>query len=63
MSASAVSPANSTVAVRPSIDSVNCALRIFGTRNACTPFDTASMPVSAEHPLENARSTSRITAA
>ena len=43
--------------------SVICALRTLGLRNAGTPLETASTPVRAEQPLENARSTSRITAA
>ena len=47
----------------PMSTSVVWALRTFGLRNAGTPFATASTPVSAEHPLENARRTSRMTAA
>lgn len=39
------------------------ALRILGLRKAGTPLDTASTPVRAEHPLEKARSTSRMSAA
>ena len=42
---------------------VSWALRIFGVRNAGTPFETASTPVRAEHPLENARRMRRIVAA
>ena len=38
-------------------------MRTLGLRNASTPFDTASTPVRAEQPLENARSISRMTAA
>ena len=47
----------------PISTSVIWALRTLGLRNAGTPFETASTPVSAEQPLENARSTRRITAA
>ena len=42
---------------------VICALRIFGNRNACTPFEIASTPVSAEHPLAKERRSSRMTPA
>ena len=58
-----VSPEKSAMAIPPMSTSVICALRIFGLRKAGTPLDTASTPVRAEHPLENARSTSRISAA
>ena len=34
--------------------SVNCAFFARGSPNAITPFDTASTPVIAAHPLENA---------
>ncbi len=37
--------------------SVPAALRLLGSRNAGTPFEMASTPVSAVHPEANARST------
>ena len=43
--------------------SVAWAFLTFGLRNAGTPLATASTPVSAEQPLENARRTSRMNAA
>lgn len=63
MSARAVRPANRQIAIDPISTRVFWALRIFGVRNAGTPLETASTPVRAEHPLENARRISRITAA
>ena len=47
----------------PMSTSVAWALRTFGLRNAGTPLATASTPVRAEQPLENARSTRRMNAA
>ena len=38
----------------PMATSVAAALRLSGGRNAGTPFDTASTPVMAVHPFENA---------
>ena len=35
----------------PISTSVRCALRTLGRRNAGTPFEIASTPVRAEHPL------------
>ncbi len=46
--------------MRPIAVSVRCAFFTFGRRKAGTPFDTASTPVSAEQPLENARRMSRM---
>lgn len=63
MSARAVRPENRQIAIVPMSTRVDCALRTFGARKAGTPFDTASTPVRAEHPLEKARRISRITAA
>ena len=58
-----MSPANSSAAIVPMRARVVWALRTLGLRKAGTPFATASTPVRAEQPLENARSTSRMTAA
>ena len=51
-----VMPRNSTVASAPMMASVAAAFLACGRRNACTPSATASTPVSAEAPEENARS-------
>src|SRR3712207_8871388 len=42
-------------AIVPSSSSVVAALRLFGLRNAGTPLEIASTPVSAAQPEENAR--------
>ena len=44
----------------PSMTSTWRALRPSGGRNALTALDTASMPVSDEPPLANARSSTKI---
>ncbi|OUD92716.1 hypothetical protein CMMCAS03_06495 [Clavibacter michiganensis subsp. michiganensis] len=41
---------------------VACAFLTLGVRNAGTPLEMASTPVSAEQPLENARSSRRMKA-
>ena len=56
-------PANIVIAIEPISTSVVCALRTFGCRKAGTPLETASTPVRAEQPLENARRISRMSAA
>ena len=48
-------PATSEPRITPSITSTLRALRPSGGRNALTALDTASMPVSEEPPLANAR--------
>ena len=55
-----MSPANRTIAMPPISTRVRCALRTFGRRNAGTPFEMASTPVRAEHPLAKDRSSSRM---
>lgn len=57
-SASVVTPANMTIARLPIAARVVAALVALGLRNAGTPLEIASTPVSAVHPEENARSTS-----
>ena len=47
---------NIAMAIVPMIASVSAALRACGWRNAGTPFEIASTPVSAVAPDENARS-------
>ncbi len=44
----------------PSVTSTLRALSPSGGRNALTAFETASMPVSDEPPLANARSSTKI---
>ena len=58
-----MSPANIRIAIEPISTRVVCALRTLGLRKAGTPFETASTPVRAEQPLENARRISRMIAA
>ena len=48
-------------AIVPSRSSVVAALRLFGLRNAGTPLEIASTPVSAAQPEENARASSTIS--
>ena len=48
------------IEIDPSRSSVVAALRLFGRWNAGTPFEIASTPVSAAHPDEKARASSRI---
>ena len=47
-------PRNMAIAITAIATSVCAALRLSGGRNAGTPFDTASTPVSAVQPFENA---------
>ncbi len=54
-------PATSVPRMRPSATSTLRALRPSGGRNALTAFDTASMPVSDDPPLANARSNTKIS--
>ncbi len=61
--ASQVIPANMSIEIAPSRNSVVAAFFDFGLRKAGTPLATASMPVSAVVPEENARATSRASAA
>ncbi len=49
-------------AIIPSSSSVVAALRDFGLRNAGTPLEIASTPVSAAQPEENARASRKIRA-
>ncbi|GAA3215405.1 hypothetical protein GCM10020256_16980 [Streptomyces thermocoprophilus] len=49
-------PQNIVTASRPIIASVVAAFFDFGLRNAGTPLEIASTPVSAAQPEENARS-------
>ena len=44
----------------PIATSVEAALRLSGGRNAGTPFDTASTPVIAVQPFENAVSSANV---
>ena len=60
--ASAVIPANMAIDSPPITVSVVAALRALGGRNAGTPLEMASAPVSAVQPEENARSASSIRA-
>ena len=46
----------------PSRNSVLAAFLLFGLRNAGTPFEIASTPVSAAQPEENARASRKIIA-
>lgn len=56
-------PANIVIEIAPSRKSVVAAFLDFGSRKAGTPLATASMPVSAVVPEENARATSNASAA
>jgi len=47
----------------PSEISVRCAVFTVGSRNAGTPFEIASIPVTAEHPAANAFRISTIPSA
>ena len=58
MIASAVTPTNMVMAVMPIAAMVVAAFWDLGLRNAGTPLEIASTPVSAVQPLENARRTS-----
>ena len=49
-------PMNIVIAMTPMIASVSAAFLDCGRRNAGTPFEMASTPVSAVAPEENARS-------
>jgi hypothetical protein len=60
--ASAVTPANIVIARAPMAVIVRAALRAFGFRNAGTPLEMASTPVSAVQPEAKARSASRAIA-
>ena len=59
--ASAVIPANIVIESAPMITNVVAALRLFGSSNAGTPFETASTPVSAVQPDANARRNKKTT--
>jgi hypothetical protein len=61
MCASQEIPATSVPRMRPSVTSTLRALRPSGGRNALTALDTASMPVSDDPPLANARSRTKIS--
>ena len=50
------------IAIMPSISKVVAALRLLGRRNAGTPLEIASTPVSAAHPDEKARASRNISA-
>ena len=52
-------PATSEPRIRPSVTSTLRALMPSGGRNALTALETASMPVSDEPPLANARSSTK----
>ena len=58
INASAVTPANMVIASAPIHDIVRAALSALGLRNAGTPLEMASTPVSAVQPEEKARSAS-----
>ena len=58
INASAVTPANIEIASAPIKAIVRAALSALGFRNAGTPLEIASTPVSAVQPDENARSAS-----
>ena len=47
-------------AIAPSSSSVVAAFLLFGLRNAGTPLEIASTPVSAAQPEENARASRKI---
>jgi hypothetical protein len=53
-------PTNMTIAIAAIATSVADAFFASGGRNAGTPFDTASTPVIAVHPLANAVSSSNV---
>jgi|KBSSwiS6_1023812.scaffolds.fasta_scaffold477657_1 hypothetical protein len=46
---------NITIDITAIVTSVDAAFLLSGGRNAGTPFETASTPVIAVHPFENAR--------
>ena len=50
------------IAIVPSSSSVVAAFLLFGLRNAGTPLEIASTPVSAAQPDENARASRKISA-
>ena len=50
------------IAIVPSSSSVVAAFRLFGLRNAGTPLEIASTPVSAAQPDENARASRKTSA-
>ena len=54
---------NIVIASTAIVTSVDAAFRLSGGRNAGTPFETASTPVIAVQPLENAVSSSERRAA
>src|SRR6476659_5302066 len=56
-------PTKRAMAIPPMIRSVRAAFLPAGARNALTPFDTASTPVSAAAPDANARRTTKIPTA
>ena len=62
INASAVMPANMVIARAPIAAIVRAALSALGFRNAGTPLEMASTPVSAVQPEENARSASSASA-
>ncbi len=51
------------IAMAPSRNRVVAAFLLFGLRNAGTPLEIASTPVSAAQPDENARASRKIIAA
>ena len=59
--ASAMMLSSMVIAMVPRRSSVVAALRLFGFRNAGTPLEIASTPVSAAQPDENARASSTIS--
>src|SRR4051812_13414943 len=61
--ASQDTPTKNVTATTPRIASVRAALRAWGCRNALTPLEIASIPVSAAEPDAKARSrTKKVTA-
>src|SRR5580704_2386319 len=57
-------PASSSISIPTITVSAFCALGAVGSRKALTPFETASTPVIAAHPLEKTFSSSQnVTAA
>ncbi len=62
INASAVTPTNIVIARMPMAVIVRAALSDLGFRNAGTPLEIASTPVSAVQPEENARSASKAIA-
>ena len=54
------SPISITASRTPSEISVRCAVLTLGSRNAGTPLEIASTPVTAEHPDANAFNSNRI---